>query len=281
MRPLASPWINTFDQVFGSVQTSMIIAVPFFSRFALERIAGVILDFSSVRVEVLTSLNVDDMILGVTDPAALADFADSAGAATIYRLPRLHAKVYVADHRLAVITSSNLTLDGLFRNHEYGALFDDAATVNAVIDDMRQYATLGTSVTSEDLRVLGGVAEELRQLRQQILNNPRETLRREFEARVHRATELLQELRARPGESTNAIFARTILYLLQRGPLTTGELHPLIQSIHPDLCDDSIDRVINGVRFGRRWKHMVRNAQQTVKNRGVIEHGDGRWQLTG
>mgnify|MGYP001617338381 CR=1 FL=1 len=71
------------------------------------------------------------------------------------------------------------------------------------------------------------------------------------------------------------------LYLLQKhGPLTTTQLHPLIQNLHPDLCDDGIDRVIDGVHFGKRWKHMVRNAQQYLKRSGQIRF-DGRcWSLS-
>jgi hypothetical protein len=69
----------------------------------------------------------------------------------------------------------------------------------------------------------------------------------------------------------HAIFSDTILYLLKKnGPLTTAELHPLIQSIHPDICDDSIDRVINGQHFGKKWKHQVRSVQQLLKRQGLI-----------
>ncbi|MCX7838180.1 MAG: hypothetical protein N2559_01805, partial [Anaerolineae bacterium] len=39
-------------------------------------------------------------------------------------------------------------------------------------------------------------------------------------------------------------------------------------------------QVINGVHFGKRWKHMVRNAQQSLKKRGVINYDGRRWFLT-
>ncbi len=57
----------------------------------------------------------------------------------------------------------------------------------------------------------------------------------------------------------------------------TIELHPLIQHIHPDLCDDSIDRVIEGVHFGKKWKHYVRNAQQALRRKGLIDFDGQRW----
>jgi hypothetical protein len=61
--------------------------------------------------------------------------------------------------------------------------------------------------------------------------------------------------------------------------MATEQMHPLIQAIHPDLCDDSIDRVIDGKRFGKKWKHAVRTAQQQLKKRGVVKYEEGLWRL--
>lgn len=59
--------------------------------------------------------------------------------------------------------------------------------------------------------------------------------------------------RIKEGKTINAIFSDTISYALEKkGSLSTKELHPLIQSMHPDICDDSIDRVIDG-------QHLVKN----------------------
>jgi len=50
-----------------------------------------------------------------------------------------------------------------------------------------------------------------------------------------------------------------------------------VQQIHPDLCDDTIDRVIDAVHFGKKWKHYVRNAQQALKRKGLIDFDGQRW----
>lgn len=79
----------------------------------------------------------------------------------------------------------------------------------------------------------------------------------------------------------HTVFEKTILYLLQKnGPLSTTVIHNLIEEIHPDLCDNSVDRVINGVRFGKKWKHAVRTAQQHLKKKGVVELINTKWRLT-
>jgi hypothetical protein len=61
--------------------------------------------------------------------------------------------------------------------------------------------------------------------------------------------------------------------------MKTTAIHRAIQRIHPDLCDDSVDRVINGQHFGKKWKHSVRTAQVFLRRRGDIGHENGRWQL--
>ncbi|MGB9178477.1 MAG: hypothetical protein WCB68_04450, partial [Pyrinomonadaceae bacterium] len=57
-------------------------------------------------------------------------------------------------------------------------------------------------------------------------------------------------------------------------------LHNMIEVIHPDLCDNSIDRVIDGKRFGKKWKHAVRTAQQNLKKKGLIILDSGRWSVS-
>ena len=42
----------------------------------------------------------------------------------------------------------------------------------------------------------------------------------------------------------------------------------------------SIDRVIDGVHFGKRWKHYVRNAQQFLKRTGRVYYDGDRWHMT-
>ena len=62
-------------------------------------------------------------------------------------------------------------------------------------------------------------------------------------------------------------------------PLRTVDIHPLVQQIHPDLCNDSEDRIIDGVRFGKRWKHLVRSAQQALKANDRVSYDGLRWHF--
>ena len=64
----------------------------------------------------LTSLSADAVCSGSCDPAALLALAGGWPQARLWSLPALHAKVYVADSTVALITSANLTRSGLFTN---------------------------------------------------------------------------------------------------------------------------------------------------------------------
>jgi hypothetical protein len=86
--------------------------------------------------------------------------------------------------------------------------------------------------------------------------------------------------RVKAGKAKNALFSDTILYLLKKeGPLSTKEMNPMIQIMHPDICYDSIDRVINGQNFGKKWKPLVRDSKQYLKKRGLIFLKNNKWHI--
>jgi hypothetical protein len=64
--------------------------------------------------------------------------------------------------------------------------------------------------------------------------------------------------------------------------MSTVHINQAIKRIHPhpDLCDDTIDRVIDGQHFGKKWKHAVRTAQAFLRRRGDIQREGGKWHLT-
>lgn len=230
-----------------------------------------------VHIEVLTDLT--GVWQGSTDPAALIALIDALPNTKIWYLPRLHAKVYIADDRQAIVTSANLTDHGLWLNYEYGIAISEPVLVRRIKSDLEEYKHLGNLVFRSDLENLVNSAIRLQSLRRRIELRADSSLQDELQRRVEETRNQLMEIRA-TGKTTNQIFAETILYLLRRyGPLTTAQIHPLVQQIHPDLCDDTIDRVIRGVHFGKLWKHYVRNAQQTLKRQGKIYFDGHRWFL--
>ena len=279
MQPIPSPWSETFDRFVRSIHRRAFIVAPYITEQPLQRFISILNMASQPEVSLLTNLSPDGLLQGSIDGKAIANFCRKLPTATIRHLPGLHAKAYVADDHTAIITSGNLTQGSLHRNYEYGIQINDPWMVGKIASDLHEYGNLGASVSVEELDHLADVATSLRKRHSNQLDSVRNSLRREFEVHLHNFHESLKELRGKPGESTNAIFARTIIYLLRRTPLTTREMHPLIHNIHPDLCDDETERVIRGIRFGKEWKHRVRGAQVVLRRNGRIELVEGRWRL--
>src|SRR4051812_17704829 len=109
---LPSPWGAQFERLIDRAESSLVMCAPYVGSGACERIARVLGRAgraSSVQVSLLTDLSRDNMVSGATDPRALLTLTAALPNTTIRFLPSLHAKVFVADEREAIITSSNLT----------------------------------------------------------------------------------------------------------------------------------------------------------------------------
>lgn len=277
---LVSPWDSSFYDLVRSTEERLLIASPFLGNQPLMKVAEILREKSvatHVHVEVLTNLAVDSLLTGVLDIDALRDMVRSHPCTNVTYLPGLHAKVYVSDTRTAIVSSGNLTTAGLTTNYEYGVLLRDSSFVARIRDDLTKYGSLGNRVPLETLELLAQATQDLKAIRQQAERSISARLRKEFNERTENAKLELLKAQAQ-GKTTHGIFTDTVLYLLeQKGPLTTKELHPLVKQIHPDMCDDSIDRVIGNVHFGKKWKHYVRNSQLALRRRGLVATDGEYW----
>lgn len=278
---LKSPWSKTFHQLVSGVDENLILVSPFIKR---SKTAEILVELrrrrveNKVRVVVLTDLRPESALTGSMDLEALVELGNSLPKFDLTHLPSLHAKVYVADRRMAIITSGNLTDSGMSGNIEYGVAFTDKKVVGEIRQDFEGYSLLGAKVLPEEIEALLDEVKELKDLFKKAEHTIRAQARQAFKRKLEATHVQLLRHRAK-GKTTNAIFSDTIVFLLSKGPLRTIELHPLIQRLHPDICDDSIDRVIDGVNFGKKWKHHVRNAQQFLKREGRIRYDGQRWHI--
>jgi len=274
-RLVTGPWLEDFRSLVGSARESLLLAAPFVTRWPLEVVEESLSGRRLNDLSILTNFSANSLADRSVDPSALARFCERRGETSIFHLPGLHAKAYIADRTRAIVTSANLTARAVRDNVEAGVTFTgaDAGRLAAWLD---AHAALGVRVLPGQLRDLQRAAETFEASHRRTDPGAQTAVAEALNATV----EHLRRLRAHPGRSTNSIFSATVRLALASGPKTTPELHAIVQAIHPDLCDDSIDRVINGVRFGRRWKHMVRNAQQHLKQRGIIGLSEGQWFLT-
>lgn len=282
MRLVRSPWTECFESLVEDAEDNLVISSPFVSRSACERLVRCIDRRGrreSLRLMLVTNFSLDNLVSGFTDAAAIVDLARQVPGTSIRFIPSLHAKVYIADNSRAVVTSANLTDGGLFRNLEYGVDVDDPIAVQQVRRDVEDYAALGPLVPVDTLADLAEAASRLAIEKAVIVEVAASEVRRTLQGLLESAGEKVLTART-AGRSLSAILQDTIVYLLTRGPLTTPEIHIRVQQIHPDLCDDSVERIIDGRSYGKRWKHSVRTAQSHLKEQGVAVLNKGRWRLS-
>lgn len=280
-KPLARDWKAELANLFSSVNTQLIISSPYVTRdgtsYLLSNLPRSRINLINLRL--LTDLSAVNIYQASTDPNALRILADSIPNFKLLHLPKLHAKVYVADYQNAIVTSANLTTGGLERNYEYGLFTNSTRLVRQISEDITEYSDLGALVDTENLLEYCKIAERLKTTFKKQQLSIRSALRKEFEHCILSAEDSLIRLRL-AGGAMHTVFAKTILYLLRRyGPMQTVYIHPKIQQLHPDLCDDSIDRIIDGKHFGKKWKHAVRTAQQQLKKQGLVRFANGRWEI--
>ncbi len=276
---LSTDWKAALSELVAHTRSHLMISSPFVTGEGIAFIMdnrGPGLD----SVTFVTDLSPTNICDGSTDPNALAKLMSGVPNVILRHLPRLHAKVYVSDTRCAIVTSANLTIGGLQRNYEYGVKIPDPTVVASISQDISRYSELGALVGQDHLRVYCDIANRMRATYQNARNSVARALRSQFETQLVAAQDQLLRLRLAEGPM-HTVFAKTIVYLLRRcGPLSTDGLHPRIKAIHPDLCDDTVDRVINGRSYGKKWKHAVRSAQQQLKKKGVVVLEQDRWILT-
>ncbi len=106
----------------------VLLVSPFIKAAAIKPLLG---QLAGSRI--ITRFSQQDFVDRVSDIAALRMLLE-AGAA-IRGVRHLHAKLYVFGSSRAVITSANLTVAGLNRNHEFGLVTDEPGTVG----DCRKY----------------------------------------------------------------------------------------------------------------------------------------------
>lgn len=277
----SSPFRTHVQEVLWSARRDLFIATPYIKLSEAEWLCNQVSDTrfgNSLRLRILTDIRSINILTGSLDVAALRTCQTKIPHCEVINLPRLHAKVYIADEHCALVTSANLTPSGLDSNWEYGIAVTDPAAVRGIRQDLEQYASLGNPLSRGKIHQLETVANELRVEYEAVQRSQKAHLRQQFDAKLRAAN--VEFIRAQIGnKSAHGVFADAMMFLLTKRPMSTRELHLKLKQLLPELCDDSIDLVIDGRAFGKKWKHVVRNAQAYLRRAGKIELRGGRWTV--
>ncbi len=279
---IPSPCKGALESLVANATAELHIVSPYITEAGVELVKNrvkTLTDQPSIIVHLLTDLNPLSVCQGSCDLQAILELTRAFPRSRVLHLPRVHAKILVADRATAIIGPANLTAGGIQDNYEYGIKVSSPPIALRIAEDVEEYSSLGAKITADLLASYSEAATSLRDTFRKKEQTASSALKKEFRARVRSADDVL--LRARIKEGVTSIFSRTILFLLRGGPMRTVDIHPQVKRIHPDLCDDSVDRVIDGERFGKKWKHLVRTAQQILKRDGRIEYDGSFWRLAG
>lgn len=277
------PWREELKAVASSARQSFIVVAPFIKDDAAEWLCGLLQP--DVHLLTLARLNVRAVRTSALDVTALRRLAAASSASRLFSVPNLHAKVFIADDHAAIVTSGNLTTSALDQNREYGVLFHDEETVQEIRTHILALTSIGSPVDLDVIEGLIPVEAELRNAESELAKSATPAAQQHFNAIVNRAHPML--VATQVGQrSANAVFSDAIRYVLSNGslagaPQKTPAIAREVQRLLPDLCDDAEELVINGQRFGKRWKHRLRNAQQHLVQSGVLLHDPSTklWRL--
>lgn len=277
---LSFPWKDELINILGRTKKEIFISSPFINVAGVEILSNIIQMKSSINIFLLTNLTIQNIINRSNEPSALLELYKLFNQVKISSLGKLHAKVYIIDNEIGIITSANLTSGGLLNNFEYGILIEDKNVVSTIKNDMLKYFSFGNIFDKNLLEKINEESKKLYKIKYETDNLAKDTRLAQL---LKKAAETIDSeiLKNRiKGRTINAIFSDTIIFILKKkGSLSTDNLHLIIQSIHPDICDDSIDRIVEGQHFGKKWKHLVRSAQQSLKRKRLIYLKDGKWCL--
>jgi len=250
IRPIGAEWGANLGKLLTTVRSTLSICSPYVTEHGIEFLLSHLTSSAKqdVRFRLLTDLSPMNVAQGATDPRAVNRLGKAIRHFHVTHLPKVHAKVFVQDSESAIVTSGNLTVGGLRTNYEYGLLVSDVSVASRIENDLQAYHTLGADVPLEALNRYSDRTQILqdlfRQQQEEVASGSSE-----FHVAIAEASDDLVRLRLRGGPM-HTIFAETIHFLLTRhGPLTTTELHQFISELHPDLCDDTVERPLRHSRW--------------------------------
>ena len=270
-------------RLVDSADESLLVVSPYIkhaaAKWLVDRVGGR-RPRHSIHATILTDISPASALDSSLDISALLLLSEHFQRASIFDVHRLHAKVYVADRKQAIITSGNLTSSAFATNYEYGVVVTEPRLVSMVADDLHKYAKAGRQVTRDELARLEEASRDLAGRYRQTTERAGSEVRRELANEWDR---IAAAFGAPPGlyEAGSARFKGLIIEVLtSRGPLTTNDLCRMIEASWPELCDNTVMRIAKDGTRKRQWRHDIHTAQETLQRQGVLRRDTkGLWHL--
>jgi phosphatidylserine/phosphatidylglycerophosphate/cardiolipin synthase-like enzyme len=115
---------------------SVRLCSPFVKKNIIDEVMAS--KYPGALLELITNVNLRNFHPKASDVEALDRILTGGGG--IYNCTALHAKIYIFDDEKLIVTSSNLTLNGLKQNVECSIITDDIDLVNKAVAFYRSTA---------------------------------------------------------------------------------------------------------------------------------------------
>lgn len=154
MPQVVKPSWDLFDRLVAGAKTKLTICAPWISPAGVQRLQHLLL--GTLQGKPLHQVQLFARVADInTDSPGILELVRSLGSAGISTVvrdsPILHAKVYLADRSLALVTSANLSEGGFASNLEAAVIISEPIGINEVIDLLAEIEAATIVVSDADL----------------------------------------------------------------------------------------------------------------------------------
>jgi len=178
---ISHSWATAIASLVNEAGNCVRICSPYVGKEPCEYLAELVPleNRQEIKLELLTNLSYENMISRSTDVRGLLTLHDSFPNSDIRFLPHLHAKIY-SSQTAAIVTSANFTRSGFHRNLEYGFVVRESQLAAKVFDDAKEFHSIGTPVSRDELQVFDLIVEEMSELQRDMQKSVRLQVRKAF-----------------------------------------------------------------------------------------------------
>jgi len=165
-RIIETPWENFLKEFISGVKTDLFISTPFFSSIVLRNIIERCSNNVNIKL-LLGKVTSETVANGSTDLSGFRDILQTNKKLECKCIENLHAKVLIKNSMTekpsAIITSSNLTNEGLSKNIEFGVIVEASLAID-MANRLRKYWD-HPNAESLDLKKLDNLLKESKKLK--------------------------------------------------------------------------------------------------------------------
>lgn len=129
---IKNPSEDIFFRLLDNCRSNIILCAPFIKSNIIKKILDKKMEESNLSV--ITTSNLANYVSNATDVEAIELLIKNG--VKVYNYQHLHAKIYLFGSEKAMVTSANLTYNGMIKNYEYGVLFDNEKEIDIISEDV-------------------------------------------------------------------------------------------------------------------------------------------------